>query len=65
MRRALFPISYSVLRDFFRLRFKERRVQPLCHLLIRQQWVRLLDAAEGLRTFLEENKSKLKLKSKA
>lgn len=30
-----------------------------------EQWVRLLDAAEGLRTFLEENKSKLKLKSKA
>lgn len=30
-----------------------------------EQWVRLLDAGEGLRTFLEENKSKLKLKSKA
>ncbi|MHB8526181.1 MAG: hypothetical protein ACYDD2_08515 [Candidatus Acidiferrales bacterium] len=30
-----------------------------------EQWVRLLDAAERLRTFLEENKSKLKLKSKA
>jgi hypothetical protein len=27
-----------------------------------EQWVRLLDAADGLRTFLEENKSKLKLK---
>ena len=27
-----------------------------------EQWVRLLDSAEGLRTFLEENKSKLKLK---
>jgi hypothetical protein len=27
-----------------------------------EQWIRLLDAAEGLRTFLEENKSKLKLK---
>ena len=29
-----------------------------------EQWVRLLDAADGLRTFLEENKSKLKLKGK-
>lgn len=29
-----------------------------------EQWVRLLDSAEGLRTFLEENKSKLKLKGK-
>jgi hypothetical protein len=28
-----------------------------------EQWVRLLDAADGLRAFLEENKSKLKLKS--
>jgi hypothetical protein len=27
-----------------------------------EQWIRLLDSAEGLRTFLEENKSKLKLK---
>jgi hypothetical protein len=27
-----------------------------------EQWIRLLDAADGLRTFLEENKSKLKLK---
>jgi hypothetical protein len=27
-----------------------------------EQWVRLLDSADGLRTFLEENKSKLKLK---
>jgi hypothetical protein len=27
-----------------------------------EQWVRLLDSAEPLRTFLEENKSKLKLK---
>ena len=27
-----------------------------------EQWVRLLDAADGLRAFLEENKSKLKLK---
>jgi hypothetical protein len=27
-----------------------------------EQWVRLLDAAENLRAFLEENKSKLKLK---
>ena len=29
-----------------------------------EQWVRLLDAAERLRAFLEENKSRLKLKSK-
>jgi hypothetical protein len=29
-----------------------------------EQWIRLLDAADGLRTFLEENKSKLKLKEK-
>jgi hypothetical protein len=28
-----------------------------------EQWIRLLDSAEGLRSFLEENKSKLKLKS--
>jgi hypothetical protein len=27
-----------------------------------EQWVRLLDAASDLRSFLEENKSKLKLK---
>ncbi|HWR17920.1 MAG TPA: hypothetical protein VN577_24035 [Terriglobales bacterium] len=27
-----------------------------------EQWVRLLDRAEDLRTFLEENKSRLKLK---
>ena len=27
-----------------------------------EQWVRLLDASEGLRSFLEENKDKLKLK---
>jgi hypothetical protein len=27
-----------------------------------EQWTRLLDAAEGLRSFLEENKSSLKLK---
>jgi hypothetical protein len=27
-----------------------------------EQWVRLLDSADGLRTFLEENKRKLKLK---
>jgi hypothetical protein len=30
-----------------------------------EQWVRLLDSADGLRAFLEESKSKLKLKSKA
>jgi hypothetical protein len=30
-----------------------------------EQWVRLLESADGLRAFLEENKSKLKLKSKA
>ncbi len=29
-----------------------------------EQWVRLLDASAGLRTFLEENKTKLKLKVK-
>lgn len=27
-----------------------------------EQWIRLLDKAQGLREFLEENKSKLKLK---
>jgi hypothetical protein len=27
-----------------------------------EQWTRLLDAADDLRTFLEKNKSKLKLK---
>lgn len=27
-----------------------------------EQWVRLLDSVDGLRAFLEENKSKLKLK---
>ena len=27
-----------------------------------EQWARLLDAAENLRNFLEENKDKLKLK---
>ena len=27
-----------------------------------EQWMRLLGAADGLREFLEENKSKLKLK---
>jgi len=29
-----------------------------------EQWVRLLDAAQELRTFLEKNKDKLKLKQK-
>ncbi|HWW51616.1 MAG TPA: hypothetical protein VN044_07760 [Verrucomicrobiae bacterium] len=29
-----------------------------------EQWVRLLDAAGDIRTFLEENKSRLKLKTK-
>jgi hypothetical protein len=29
-----------------------------------EQWVRLLDAANDLRAFLEENKSRLKLKDK-
>jgi hypothetical protein len=28
-----------------------------------EQWVRLLDSADALRAFVEENKSKLKLKS--
>ena len=27
-----------------------------------EQWIRLLDAADGLRSFLEENKASLKLK---
>lgn len=27
-----------------------------------EQWIRLLDAADGLRAFLEENKSRLKLR---
>ncbi|MGA2718719.1 MAG: hypothetical protein ABSF78_07115 [Candidatus Acidiferrales bacterium] len=30
-----------------------------------EQWIRLLDAADGLRSFLEENKSSLKLKESA
>jgi hypothetical protein len=30
-----------------------------------EQWVRLLDAADRLRSFLEENKSRLKLKPSA
>jgi len=29
-----------------------------------EQWVRLLDAAQDLRTFLENNKDKLKLKQR-
>lgn len=29
-----------------------------------EQWIRLLDSAESLREFLEENKSRLKLKPK-
>lgn len=29
-----------------------------------EQWVRLLDGADALRTYLEENKSHLKLKPK-
>ena len=29
-----------------------------------EQWVRLLDASDGLRAFLEENKSRLKLKDR-
>jgi len=29
-----------------------------------EQWVRLLDATDGLRAFLEENKHRLKLKTK-
>ena len=28
-----------------------------------EQWIRLLDSADALRAFLEENKSKLKLKT--
>jgi hypothetical protein len=30
-----------------------------------EQWIRLLDTADSLRTFLEENKSRLKLKTPA
>jgi hypothetical protein len=29
-----------------------------------EQWIRLLDTADSLRTFLEENKHRLKLKDK-
>ena len=29
-----------------------------------EQWIRLLDSSDALRAFLEENKSKLKLKDK-
>ncbi len=29
-----------------------------------EQWIRLLDVADNLRKFLEENKSRLKLKAK-
>jgi len=29
-----------------------------------EQWIRLLEAADALREFLEENKPKLKLKEK-
>jgi hypothetical protein len=29
-----------------------------------EQWIRLLEASDGLRAFLEENKSQLKLKDK-
>jgi len=29
-----------------------------------EQWIRLLDTADNLRAFLEENKSRLKLKGK-
>lgn len=29
-----------------------------------EQWIRLLEASDGLRAFLEQNKSRLKLKSK-
>jgi len=29
-----------------------------------EQWTRLLDAADGLRKFLEDNKSKLKMKTR-
>ncbi len=30
-----------------------------------EQWIRLLDSADRLRAFLEENKSRLKLKERA
>lgn len=29
-----------------------------------EQWIRLLDSSDGLREFLEENKSRLKLKDR-
>jgi len=29
-----------------------------------EQWLRLLDASDGLRKFLEDNKSRLKMKTK-
>ena len=29
-----------------------------------EQWIQLLDSAEALKTFLEENKSKLKLRGR-
>jgi hypothetical protein len=29
-----------------------------------EQWIRLLDSADSLRSFLEENKSRLKLKDR-
>ena len=30
-----------------------------------EQWIRLLDASAGLREFLEDNKSRLKMKEKS
>lgn len=30
-----------------------------------EQWIRLLDSSDALRAFLEENKSKLKLKDRS
>jgi hypothetical protein len=37
MRCALFPISYAVSKTSAEFGFWERRVRPLCHLLVRQQ----------------------------
>ena len=44
-------------------RCQRLRSRPVSGTLYYEQWTRLLDAAETLRQFLEENKEKLKLKS--
>ena len=40
------------------------RVRRFPVTLYYEQWIRLLDTADNLRAFLEENKSRLKLKTK-